>query len=80
MNKNNIPFDKMGPRVTSGLRLGTPALTTRGMKETEMRIIAALIKKALENPQSESTLIEVRADVTDLCKSFPIYERLDKES
>ena len=79
MNKNNIPFDKMGPRVTSGLRLGTPALTTRGMKETEMRIIAALIKKALENPQSESTLMEVRADVTDLCKSFPIYERLDKE-
>ncbi len=78
-NKNNIPFDKRSPKVTSGLRLGTPALTTRGMKESEMRIIAGFIKKALENPESESTLVEVRAAASDLCSSFPIYQHLDKE-
>ena len=79
-NKNTIPFDKRGPKVTSGLRLGTPALTTRGMQGSEMRIIAGLIKKALENPGSENTLMEVKATISDLCRSFPIYQHLDKES
>ena len=78
-NKNAIPFDKRGPKVTSGLRLGSPALTTRGMVEREMRIIAGLIKKALENYESESMLKEVQGVVSDLCSSFPIYQELDKE-
>lgn len=80
MNKNTVPFDISSPKVTSGLRLGTPALTTRGMKEAEMRIIARLIKKVLNNPDSEDNLSDVRETVRDLCDSFPIYRDLDKES
>jgi len=78
-NKNAIPFDQRSPKVTSGLRLGTPALTTRGMQEQEMKIIAGLIKKALENPESETILTEVRETVSELCSNFPIYQGLDKE-
>ena len=77
-NKNTIPFDKRGPKVTSGLRLGTPALTTRGMKQQEMRIIAGLIKKALENPESDSVSKKIRETVLDLCRNFPIYQDLDE--
>jgi glycine hydroxymethyltransferase len=80
VNKNSIPFDKRGPRVTSGLRLGTPALTTRGMKETEMKVIAGLINSVLENPKSEKTLNEIKGTIADLCRNFPIYKHLDKES
>lgn len=72
-NKNSIPFDKMGPKVTSGLRLGTPALTTRGMKEAEIKQIAAIIRDILENPDSADTLKRTRGVVADLCDSFPIY-------
>ena len=78
-NKNSIPLDKRGPKVTSGLRLGTPALTTRGMKETEMRIIAGLIGTVLGKPDSERKLLDVREAVSDLCRRFPIYEHLGKE-
>lgn len=78
-NKNAIPFDKRGPKVTSGLRLGTPALTTRGMQGKEMRTIAGLIKKTLENPESESTIRDVKAAILELCTSFPIYLNFDKE-
>lgn len=79
VNKNSIPFDKRGPKVTSGLRIGTPALTTRGMKEKEMRIIGALIKRVLENPNNETVLIESRQVVLELCRAFPIYQYIDKE-
>lgn len=72
-NKNSIPFDKKGPKITSGLRLGTPALTTRGMKEAEIKQIAALIRDILENPDSADTLKRTRSAVADLCDSFPIY-------
>lgn len=78
-NKNSIPFDKRGPKVTSGLRLGTPALTTRGMKEKEMRLIGGLIKRVLEDPHNESVLTESRKFVFELCRTFPIYQYLDKE-
>ena len=75
-NKNTVPFDKRGPKVTSGLRLGTPSLTTRGMKETEMKIIAGLLKNVLENPDDEKTLQDTRSTVMELCRSFPIYRYL----
>ena len=78
-NKNAIPFDTKGPKVTSGLRLGTPALTTRGMKEDDMKIIAGLIKRALENPGSESVLKDIKKTISDLCSRFPIYQNLDRE-
>jgi glycine hydroxymethyltransferase len=77
VNKNTIPFDKRGPQVTSGLRLGTPALTTRGMKEPEIRVIAGLIRDVLENLRSETVSARVRGKVLELCNSFPIYPQLD---
>ncbi len=73
VNKNSIPFDKRSPKVTSGIRLGTPALTSRGFKEDEMKIVAGLIKKVLDNPDSERVIKEVRHTVSELCKSFPVY-------
>jgi glycine hydroxymethyltransferase len=77
VNKNIVPFDKRGPQITSGLRIGTPALTTRDMKEEEMRVIAALIKKVIEEPESEQVLEEARSVVSELCGRFPIYGFLD---
>jgi len=79
-NKNSIPLEKRGPKVTSGLRLGTPAVTTRGMKDEEIRIIAGLIRRVLENLESESILKEVREAVSDLCSKFPIYRHFYEES
>ncbi|MCG2775862.1 MAG: serine hydroxymethyltransferase [Desulfobacterales bacterium] len=78
VNKNSVPFDKRGPRITSGLRLGTPATTTRGMKEGEMKIIAGFIRKVLENPGSDNILTEVREAVLDLCSGFPIYQHMEE--
>ncbi len=75
-NKNAVPFDKKGPRVTSGLRLGTPALTTRGMKEPEMEAVADLIAKGLSRPEDEAALDGVRIEVERLCERFPVYEGL----
>jgi glycine hydroxymethyltransferase len=77
VNKNTIPFDKRGPKVTSGLRIGTPAITTRGMKEPEVAIIAQLIKRVLEKPTDENELQDTRSEVSELCARFPIYEYLN---
>jgi glycine hydroxymethyltransferase len=77
VNKNTIPFDKRGPKVTSGLRIGTPAITTRGMKEPEMKIIARLINRVLENSTDEDELRGTRSAVGELCTHFPIYEFLN---
>jgi glycine hydroxymethyltransferase len=72
-NKNTIPFDTQSPFVTSGIRLGTPSVTTRGMAEREMEIIANLIADALEAGDDEAAKIRIRKDVQSLCDSFPIY-------
>jgi glycine hydroxymethyltransferase len=75
-NKNTVPFDKRGPQVTSGLRLGTPAVTTRGMKEEEMKTIAGLLHRVLRDPGSEDVIREARNTVSELCSQFPIYDYL----
>jgi glycine hydroxymethyltransferase len=76
-NKNGIPFDPAKPAVTSGIRLGSPALTTRGFREAEFEKVAALIDQVLEAARSgedlEGVTQRVRADVEALCKAFPIY-------
>ncbi len=74
VNKNAIPFDTQPPMKASGIRVGTPALTTRGMKEEEMRQIALWISEVLEQPDSESVQKSVRSRVEKLCENFPIYE------
>ena len=71
-NKNTIPNDSEKPFITSGIRLGTPALTTRGMKEEEMREVARLISKALKNHEDEKILDEVREEVKKLTGNFPL--------
>ena len=73
-NKNMVPNDKRSPFVTSGIRLGTPAVTTRGFKENETKLMAELIVKALKNPQDEKVLAEVKEAVHGLCKKFPVYQ------
>ncbi len=77
VNKNSVPFDKRGPQITSGIRIGTPALTTRGMNEDEMKVIAGLIRKVLEEPDSERILQEARSVVSELCGRFPVYGFLE---
>ncbi|MFC1867242.1 serine hydroxymethyltransferase [Thermodesulfobacteriota bacterium] len=74
VNKNTIPFDKRSPQVTSGLRIGTPALTTRGMKEPEMKVIADLIRQVIEKQDDEKFLEDTRSTVGELCRRFPVYE------
>lgn len=73
VNKNTIPYDTKGPKVTSGIRIGTPALSTRGMGVAAMEIIADLIKKVLENPTSGTVLEKARRVVSELCTTYPIY-------
>jgi len=79
VNKNAIPFDPQKPTVTSGIRLGTPACTSRGMKEEEMQLIAELIDRALRGRSSETTLQKVRKEVLNLCSRFPLYPELSVE-
>jgi glycine hydroxymethyltransferase len=77
VNKNAIPFDRNPPMVASGIRLGTPAVTTRGMREAEMDVIAEYISRVLAAPEDDRVLTTVRSEVKQLCKKFPLYpERL----
>jgi glycine hydroxymethyltransferase len=73
VNKNTIPFDTQKPFVASGIRLGTPALTTRGMKEPEMRLIGAMIASIIQEPESEEVKAKVKRDVAELTAKFPMY-------
>ncbi|MGB7218591.1 MAG: serine hydroxymethyltransferase [Vicinamibacterales bacterium] len=76
VNKNAIPFDQNPPMVASGIRLGTPAVTTRGMREPEMEMIGDLITRALKTPEDDGALAMVRAEVEALCRKFPLYPEI----
>jgi glycine hydroxymethyltransferase len=73
VNKNTVPNEKRSPFVTSGIRIGTPALTTRGMKEAEMKKIAGWMSLVLKNTENTEIKNKVKAEVAELCQSFPIY-------
>jgi glycine hydroxymethyltransferase len=73
LNKNTVPDDPRSPFVTSGLRIGTPSVTTQGMREPEMATIAALIARALRDREMPESLATVKAEVAELCAKFPPY-------
>jgi glycine hydroxymethyltransferase len=73
VNKNMVPFDDQPPMVTSGVRVGTPALTSKGMKEDEMRKIADLFQRVVSHPDDEAKLLSVREEIKEMNKSFPLY-------
>ena len=76
VNKNAIPFDQNPPMVASGIRVGTPAITTRGMREPEMDQIGDLIVRVLASPEDAGALTMVKDEVQRLCKRFPLYPEL----
>ncbi len=76
VNKNTIPFDPEKPFVTSGIRIGTPALTTRGMKEPEMEAIGDMIARVLKDIENDAVVAEVREAVRELCERFPLYAEM----
>ena len=78
VNKNMIPFDKRSPFITSGIRIGTPAITTRGMSSDEMALIVQLIDDIINDIDNEDKINKTRSTVSSLCKSFPIYSELHK--
>jgi len=79
VNKNTIPFETRSPFVTSGVRIGVPATTTKGMKEPEMKAIAGLIDRALKDRADEAKLAAIKAEVKELCMKFPLYkDRLER--
>lgn len=77
LNKNAVPFDDKSPFVTSGIRVGVPAITTRGMKEEHMQMVVDLVDKVLMNIDNENVITEVRNDVRSFMKQFPLYPELD---
>jgi glycine hydroxymethyltransferase len=76
VNKNAIPFDQHPPLVASGIRIGTPAVTTRGLREGDMDTIAGLIARVLAAPDDEGVARDVRGDVLSMCRRYPLYPEL----
>ena len=78
-NKNMVPFDKKSPLVTSGIRIGTPALTTRGMKEKEMEVISLFFNNVIENIDDNDYLDNISKEVAELTKNFPLHKEFNHE-
>ena len=76
LNKNAVPFDDKSPFVTSGIRVGVPAITTRGMNEGHMETIVSLVDRVLMNIDDEKTINDVKAEVKEFMKQFPLYPEL----
>jgi glycine hydroxymethyltransferase len=74
VNKNSVPNDPRSPFVTSGLRIGSPAMTTRGFKEEQAKQVAGWICDVLDNINDQNTIIRVKKEVLALCKRFPVYQ------
>ena len=74
VNKNMVPFDQKSPFVTSGIRIGTPVVTTRGMKEKEMEIIGGFINRAIQNADNDIELEKIKKDVNELCSGYPLFK------
>jgi len=79
VNKNMVPNDPESPFVTSGIRIGTPAMTTRGFKEAEFRRVAELIDKVIQKPGDEDTDYEVSSQITEMCEAHPLYDFVTAE-
>ncbi len=79
VNKNSIPFEMLSPALTSGIRIGTPAITTRGMKVPEMETIAELIVRVLQNHTDDKIISTTKKKVFELCEAFPLYFNWQKE-
>jgi len=80
VNKNSIPFEKLSPMITSGIRIGTPAITTRGMLAPEMAIIARILIDVLKNPADDNVVMNARKTVLELCEVFPLYANRAQEA
>ena len=79
VNKNMVPFDERSPYITSGIRIGTPAITTRDMKKDQMSLICDLIDSVLQNPENDDVINSVRSSVQDLCDAFPRYRNVTEK-
>ena len=77
VNKNMVPYDERSPMITSGIRIGTPAMTTRGLGTDEMVQIVDLIDRVIQAPDDESVTEIVRNEVKEMCDQFPLYSELD---
>ncbi|MBN1115556.1 MAG: serine hydroxymethyltransferase, partial [Oligoflexia bacterium] len=74
VNKNTVPFETRSPFITSGVRIGTPAVTTRGMKEKEMKLIGDFIARVVNNINNDAEINKIKGEVIDLCRAFPLYK------